>query len=64
MAIGGIASLLYGVGGLIIGALHSGQGLDSTTAIGFIIAGWTALGAGSKADKLSKAVSETPPVAG
>ena len=44
-AIGGIASLGYGIFGLI-----SGQ-LDLEVALGFIIGGWTALGVGSKFDK-------------
>lgn len=63
-AIGGIASLLYGVGGLVMGLLNPETGMDVQTAIGFIIAGWTALGIGSKQDKIATAVAETPPIAG
>ena len=47
-AIGGIGSLLFGIGGLLTGKL------DAEIAIGFIIAGWTTLGIGSKLDKASK----------
>ncbi len=57
-AIGAVASIGYGIFGLA-----SGQ-VDLDIAIGFIIAGWTALGIGSKQDKISKAVSESPPIAG
>lgn len=63
-AIGGVASILYGVGGLVMNFLNPETGMDAGTAIGFIIAGWTALGIGSRQDKISNAVSETPPIAG
>tara|TARA_R110000868_G_scaffold13556_1_gene63065 strand:+ start:1172 stop:1369 length:198 start_codon:yes stop_codon:yes gene_type:complete len=47
-AIGGIASLLYGISGLVTG------NMDVQTSFGFIIGGWTALGLGSKIAKAHK----------
>ncbi len=63
-AIGAVASLLYGIGGLVMGLLNPGSGIEMQAALGFIIAGITALGIGSKQDKISNAVAETPPIAG
>ena len=47
-AIGGICAILYGLGGI-----GSGQ-LELEVGIGFIIGGWTALGLGSKLEKMKK----------
>ena len=47
-AIGGVGGILYGIGGIITGQL------DLELAIPIILAGWTALGLGSKIDKSQK----------
>lgn len=53
--IGGVAAIMYGAGGLFLGHL------DTDTAMGFILAGWTALGMAHKGIKQAETTKEPSP---